>query len=157
MVRLRPLPVADKGSNKNCRTVKICRRSKPITNFGNCWSNRAFAMMTLRLWCVLTAYFSCKHHFVVCQSLESFYNYSDLITKDINCWQKSWSDSSLSSGYEGNKGAKAAPVSHTAYKAAKYSLFLGSSTVTKSFFPTPQFISLEAILRAQVSMCKPCR
>jgi hypothetical protein len=27
MVRLRPLPVAYEGSNKNCRTVKICRRS----------------------------------------------------------------------------------------------------------------------------------
>ena len=38
VVRLRPLPVGDKGSNKNCRTVKICRRSKPITNFGNRWS-----------------------------------------------------------------------------------------------------------------------
>ena len=29
MVRLRPLAVRDEGSNKNCRTVKICRRSKP--------------------------------------------------------------------------------------------------------------------------------
>ena len=38
VVRLRPLPVGDEGSNKNCRTVKICRRSKPITNFGNRWS-----------------------------------------------------------------------------------------------------------------------
>ncbi len=39
MVRLRPLAVRDEGSNKNCRTVKICRHSKPITNFGNRWSN----------------------------------------------------------------------------------------------------------------------
>ena len=38
VVRLRPLPVGDEESNKNCRTVKICRRSKPITNFGNRWS-----------------------------------------------------------------------------------------------------------------------
>ena len=38
VVRLRPLPVGEEGSNKNCRTVKICRRSKPITNFGNRWS-----------------------------------------------------------------------------------------------------------------------
>ena len=28
-VRLRALPVADEANKKNCRTVKICRRSKP--------------------------------------------------------------------------------------------------------------------------------
>ena len=37
-VRLRALPVADEANKKNCRTVKICRRSKPKTNFGNRWS-----------------------------------------------------------------------------------------------------------------------
>ena len=37
-VRLRALPVADEANKKNCRTVKICRRSKPITNSGNRWS-----------------------------------------------------------------------------------------------------------------------
>ena len=37
-VRLRALPVADEANKKNCRTVKICRRSKPKTNFGKRWS-----------------------------------------------------------------------------------------------------------------------
>lgn len=40
MVRFRPLPVGEKGRKKNCRTVKICRRSKPITGFGNRWSGK---------------------------------------------------------------------------------------------------------------------
>ena len=39
---MRPLAVRDEGSNKDCRTVKICRRSKPITNFGNRWSLKWF-------------------------------------------------------------------------------------------------------------------
>ena len=40
MVRFRPLPVGETGRKKNCRTVKICRRSKPITDFGNRWSGK---------------------------------------------------------------------------------------------------------------------
>ena len=55
VVRLRPLPVGEEGSNKNCRTVKICRRSKPITNFGNRWSLSPWRTNRRCLFTALTA------------------------------------------------------------------------------------------------------
>ena len=48
MVRFRPLPVGEKGRKKNCRTVKFCRRSKHITDFGNRWSDTYTSLCSLR-------------------------------------------------------------------------------------------------------------
>ena len=46
MLRLRPLPVADEGSNKKSVAVKICRRSKAKQILGTALRNAAPPIMT---------------------------------------------------------------------------------------------------------------